>query len=171
MNGYEMFEGLYIPKGEIKEVYAVGLEKGVSDDGGCIDSKNGNVKCDNLSCGNCLLRKHGSNFKVFKKYMTHEYLKGKKVKARVGMSKHWDETLFTTWTGTSLEFNKINPHKEETMKKAIEDNFEKTKDANLVQDELGDQITDNFIQGLVVKQYAKEILAEAKRIRKEREDK
>jgi hypothetical protein len=61
-------------------------------------------------------------------------------------------------------------YKEETMRKSIEDNFEKTKEANLVEAELpGSKLTE-FVNDHLVKIYSKEILAEAKRLKKEREE-
>lgn len=67
--------------------------------------------------------------------------------------------------------NKTKTTKEETMNKNIVAAFPKTEDAVLVEEQLGNQIVDNFIQGLVIKQYAKEILAEAEKLKKEKEDK
>lgn len=66
--------------------------------------------------------------------------------------------------------NQTKTTKEETMNKNIVAAFPKTDDAVLVEDQLGDEIKSGFINGLVIKQYSKEILAEAKRLKAE-EDK
>ena len=74
----------------------------------------------------------------------------------------------------SCRFEVVNsqtkPKKENTMNKNIVVAFPKTDDAVLVEEQLGSEIKEGFINGLVIKQYAKEILTEAKN-RKAEEDK
>ncbi len=80
----------------------------------------------------------------------------------------WHKECF--FKSINNQSNQTKTTKEETMKKAIEDNFEKTKDANLVEAELpGSKLTE-FVNDHLVKIYSKEILAEAKRLKKERQE-
>ena len=63
--------------------------------------------------------------------------------------------------------NKPTTTKEETtMNKNIVAAFPKTEDAVLVEAQLGNQIDDKFITGLVLKNYSKEVLAEAVTLKK-----
>ena len=76
----------------------------------------------------------------------------------------FDRAVVSQWTWNQYK----NKTKEEVMKKCISSNFDKTADALLVEKHLGGELSnDNFITNLIVKQFGKEILAEAKRIEEE----
>lgn len=57
---------------------------------------------------------------------------------------------------------------ENKMKKVISDIFIKTANALVVEKHLGSQITDNFIGGLILKQFKGDILEEARRLEAEK---
>ena len=76
------------------------------------------------------------------------------------------------WVGK--EFLRLITNKggeEGMLKKVIVDNFKKTDDAVIVEKHLGNQITDNFMCGLVVAANKDAILAEAKKLEAEENDK
>jgi len=57
-----------------------------------------------------------------------------------------------------------------SITKTIADVYEKTQDAILVQENLGNQISDNFVSKLHVEANKDKILAEAKKVKKEKEE-
>jgi len=71
---------------------------------------------------------------------------------------------------TPMNIEVIKPLKEVSdLKQVIINNYPQTKDAILVEKHLSEEIPDNFIMGLIVKQYSYEILAEAQRREDEEE--
>ena len=62
--------------------------------------------------------------------------------------------------------NKPTTKEETTMNMNIVSAFPKTEDSVLVEAQLGNQIDDKFITGLVLKNYSKEVLAEAVKLKK-----
>ena len=66
--------------------------------------------------------------------------------------------------------NNKSKTKENKMNKNISEVFDKTKDALLVEEYLGNQIGTTFIDGLMLTDKKAEVLAEAKRLEKEEKD-
>lgn len=84
------------------------------------------------------------------------------------------------WSEQSKHFNSFSEWedrqakpiiKEEGMNKNISEVFEKTKDALLVEKHLGSELGNTFIDGLLLQDKKKEVLAEAKRREEAEQDK